>query len=265
VGLEQNIRQLVQEPQTAIRDKIRRLLLQASAMTDLLNLITSHPGAADRSLRKEVATHIAAVRASAGGGKRCWVAAAETAIRSNSARALCIDANGFAKVAVDGNTWSAGRFETCSIAELRSRCAVDAAKTTRGRLRLWVLDGASPAADIGTLQATSSEGTLFQVASQFNCLESPGPWVTPVANYFSDPTQGPRASISAFPATLLRHYAAPHHDGSRFVQKTAGEQLDLLADALGPGACQDGYFGQGTRRFAACDPGAIRSDSHWRA
>jgi hypothetical protein len=52
--------------------------------------------------------------------------------------------------------------------------------------------------------------------------------VTEVARYFSDPTQGPRASISAFPGALLRHYAAPRKDGSRFVQ-TDAEQLDLLS------------------------------------
>ncbi len=59
--------------------------------------------------------------------------------------------------------------------------------------------------------------------------------MTPVARYFSDPTQGPRAAISAFPATLLRHYAAPGADGARFVQATDGPQIDLLGDALGPG------------------------------
>jgi hypothetical protein len=65
----------------------------------------------------------------------------------------------------------------------------------------------SPATDIGSLQATAGAGTLFPAASQFNCLESPGPYVVDVADYFHDQTQGPRASISAFPGTLPRHYA----------------------------------------------------------
>jgi hypothetical protein len=73
------------------------------------------------------------------------------------------------------------------------------------------------------------------VASQFNCLEAPGPHITPVAHYFSDPTQGPRASVSAFPATLLRHYAAPGRGGERFVQQTGGPQIDLLAEVFEPG------------------------------
>ncbi|MDB5309069.1 MAG: hypothetical protein JWO38_3271 [Gemmataceae bacterium] len=55
-----------------------------------------------------------------------------------------------------------------------------------------------------------------------------------MADYFHDYTQGPRASISAFPATLLRHYAAPAPGGGRFVQ-AGGRQIDLLADVFGPG------------------------------
>ena len=106
-----------------------------------------------------------------------------------------------------------------------------------------MLDGASPATDVGGLQATASPGSLFQAASQFNCLESPGPYLTPVAHYFRDRTQGPRASISSFPGTLLRHYAAPRGDGERFVQ-TDADQLDLLADVFGPdvGRVQNGYL-----------------------
>ena len=74
---------------------------------------------------------------------------------------------------------------------------------------------------------------LFQVASQFNCLEAPGSFVVPVADYLHDPTQGPRASVSAFPATLVRHYAAPQPGGQRFVQASNGPQIMLvLSDAL---------------------------------
>ncbi|HET7501498.1 MAG TPA: hypothetical protein VFK02_10860, partial [Kofleriaceae bacterium] len=112
------------------------------------------------------------------------------------------------------------------------------------RRRLWIFDGASPATDIGALQATAAPGSLFQVASQFNCLEAPGAFVVPVADYFHDSTQGPRASISAFPATLVRHYAAPAPDGTRFVQASDGRQIDLLADVCDPGvaAVRNGYL-----------------------
>jgi hypothetical protein len=96
---------------------------------------------------------------------------------------------------------------------------------------------------VGGLQATAPPGSLFQAASQFNCLESPGPYVTPVVQYFRDYTQGPRASISAFPGTLLRHYAAPGTHGKRFVQ-TEKKQLNLLADVLAPEVAQvqSGYL-----------------------
>jgi hypothetical protein len=111
-------------------------------------------------------------------------------------------------------------------------------------LRLWVFTGASPLTDVGALQAMAAPGSLFQVASQFNCLESPGPYVTDVSYYPSDPTQGPRATVSAFPGTLVRHDAAPRADGSRFVQTSDGEQINLLADVCRPGleTVRNGYL-----------------------
>src|SRR5262249_24955810 len=126
-----------------------------------------------------------------------------------------------------------------------------------GQARLWVLDGAGPATDIGSLQATAGERALFQVASQFNCLESPGPFVVPVADYFHDPTHGPRASVSAFPGTLLRHYSAPGPAGWRFVQRTGGPQIDLLGGLFGPAESpvRDGYLlgggGKGAQALVA--------------
>jgi hypothetical protein len=208
-------------------------------MQNILDLIVTHAAdpANESDLRAAVAAHTASVRASAGCGNRSQVAQAESAVQRDPAAAFALDANGTATLHAGDTSWSAGRFATLSIRELRER-----AHTTGGRIRLWAFDGAGPATDIGALQATAAQGALFQVASQFNCLESPGPYVVPVAQYFSDPTQGPRASISAFPATLLRHYAAPGPDGARFVQTSGGRQIDLLADACGPGSVQSGYL-----------------------
>ena len=112
------------------------------------------------------------------------------------------------------------------------------------RCRLWVLDGEGPATDIGALQATAPEGVLFQVASQFNALESTGPRVVPITRYLRDPTQGPRAAVSAFPAALVRHYAAPSRSGGRFTQSTDGEQVELLGDVLNDGVArvESGYL-----------------------
>jgi hypothetical protein len=188
--------------------------------------------ATDPTAGPELDAAMADLVGTAGRGHIDLVETAERAVRAaGPGDAFSFDPDGFATLEVEGHAWHAGRFETPSITELRERARK--AGAGRGRLRLWALDGAGQATDVGGLQATAPQGTLFQAASQFNCLESPGPYVTPVAQYFHDYTQGPRASISAFPGTLLRHYAAPGAHGERFVQ-TAKRQLDLLADAFGP-------------------------------
>jgi len=163
---------------------------------------------------------------------RDLVARMEAAVAANPKSSLVFDDTGRATLDAAGHRFDAGRFTLASIGALRSAALARRAGTSH-RARLSVLLGADPLTDIGLLQAHSAPGTLFQVASQFNCLESRDPGLASVASYFSDPTQGPRASISAFPGTLLRHYAAPADDGSRFTQ-TDDRQLDLLAKALPP-------------------------------
>jgi hypothetical protein len=192
---------------------------------------------------QELVAHVAAVRASARAVDRDQVALMESAIARNPEGAFFFDGAGAGTLRYDGSELPVGRFETPSISILKARAAARQADST-GRVRLCVLAGESPATDIGSLQASAGPGTLFQVASQFNCLESPGPFTTPVSSYFSDPTQGPRASISAFTATLLRHYAAPRDDGRRFVQSSDGPQLNLLADLCSAGVAEvsNGYL-----------------------
>lgn len=54
-----------------------------------------------------------------------------------------------------------------------------------------------------------NHGSVFQVASQFNCLEMSGPKVTPdtgITNYCKDPTQGPACAITCPAATVFRNY-----------------------------------------------------------
>ncbi len=138
---------------------------------------------------------------------------------------------GEATLTAAGRTFAAGRFTTPTIGELRSRTA--SRSSGGGRVVLSVLHGAHVLTDIGTLQATAPPGTLFQVASQFNCLEATGPHVVPVQKYVHDSTQGPRASVSAFPGTFLRHYRATAADGSRFVQtdKRCIELLGTVVDS----------------------------------
>jgi hypothetical protein len=203
-------------------------------------------GSQGREWEDHLHAHTSAVRASAHQGDRRWVTDAESHARANPEGAFSFDARGDATLTAGAHRWHAGHFEVASIADLRGRAQQQlAGREERGRLRFFVLDGSGPATDIGALQATASPGTLFQIASQFNCLESPGPHLTPVSRYFHDPTQGPRASISAFPGTLLRHYASLGRDEHRFVQ-TPSRQLDLLARACGTGVVFNGYLtGQG--------------------
>jgi hypothetical protein len=198
------------------------------------------------SLRDALTAELHAVAASGPRGDRTLVARAEDEVRQNTAAHIRFDATGLATLHAAGRTFQAGRFETPRLGELRRRAAEArrAAGEPAARLRFYVLDGASPATDIGALQASAPPDSLFQVASQFNCLEAPGPYVTEVASYFHDPTQGPRASISAFPGTLVRHYAAPGPDGARFVQQTGSPQLNLLLDVCSKGFAlvRNGYL-----------------------
>ena len=186
---------------------------------------------AEVDLVEALHAHEGRVLDSAGGGDRAVVREVEAAVRADPAGAISFDGRGAATVRALGRTWAAGRFEIPLLWSLKLRAR---ARPDDGAQRLFVLFGERPATDIGALQASAPPGTIFQVASQFNCLESPGPYVVPVANYLHDPTQGPRASISAFPGTLVRHYAAPSTDGRRFTQTSDAEQVDLLADVCTP-------------------------------
>lgn len=174
------------------------------------------------------------------------VAQAEAEVKRDPQRAIRISKSGAATIYTAQKRYNAGRFEVPRICELRAAALTSRERAGRPgcRATLWILDGASPITDIGALQGSAAPGSLFQVASQFNCLESPGRFVADVAHYFHDPTQGPRASISAFPGTLLRHYAAPDLDGKRFVQSTDGRQLNLLADVCDPAVARvhSGYL-----------------------
>lgn len=185
-------------------------------------------------------------------GDRSVVQRLEAEVAKAPDKHLTFDPTGHATVTGAGKRFDGGRFSVQSLGALE-RSALAQRKGAAPRVKLSVLAGADPLTDVGLLQATAPTGSLFQVASQFNCLEAPDAMLVPVAKYFSDPTQGPRASISAFPGTLVRHYAAPAADGSRFVQ-TDARQLDLLANALPAslGRVESGYLlSQNLKDFAA--------------
>jgi hypothetical protein len=150
------------------------------------------------------------------------------------------------------HAWDAGRFVTPTIGELKARLSTQPDAGT-APITLRRLTGSKHELDVGRLQAAAPPRTLFQVASQFNCLEAPGPDVTSIARYFGDNTQGPRAAVSAFPGTFVRHYRCPAPDGSTFVQSDA-RGFDLLADAAGKhSGVRRGYL----QTDNVADPGAL--------
>lgn len=171
------------------------------------------------------------VLASMGRGDRSLVAKAEDSVRRAPHRSITLDPTGLASLTAGNLRYCAGRFRIRSISELKASVSEQSFLNRVPEYRFSVLEGIETVTDIGALQAMASSSTLFQVASQFNCLVAPRPRLVRVSDYFKDSTQGPRASISAFPATLLRHYAAPGAHGERFVQGPK-QQIELLAEAL---------------------------------
>src|SRR5262245_40194164 len=130
----------------------------------------------ERDFLQAISAHVAAVEASAGAGDRGQVGAIEASVRTDPEASFLFNAAGAGTLRTADASFPAGRFATPSIGALRERSVAARTGDAGGRVRLWVLEGTSPATDIGSLQATAGPGTLFQVASQFNCLESPGPY-----------------------------------------------------------------------------------------
>lgn len=168
-------------------------------------------------------------------GDRSIVEQIEREVRA-SPSCITFDAQGYATLRAAGHAWAAGRFELPTLADLKTR-VLARARQPQPKLTFSVLTGASPLSDVGALQGFAEEGTLFQVASQFDCLEARDACLAPIAEYLTDPTQGPRASISAFPGTFVRHYAAPRSNSLRFEQ-TEHEQLNLLEHFCRPGVAK---------------------------
>jgi hypothetical protein len=212
----------------------------------MLDLLAGSDPSDLTALCDALTAHLHAVGGPGPRGDLRLIAQVEAEVRADPSRHIRIDRTGLATLEAAGRTFKAGHFETPRLGTLRRRAeeAKALAGGVGGALRFFVLDGASPATDIGALQATAPAGALFQVASQFNCLEAPDACITPVAEYVHDPTQGPRASVSALPGTFVRHYAAPAADGTRFVQKTNGPQINLLEELCANGAASvtSGYL-----------------------
>jgi hypothetical protein len=123
---------------------------------------------------------------------------------------------------VNGQRYGIGELEMVSLEALRERAK--SAGAHPGRLKVSVVRG-----DVRAMhRAPEFAGALFQVASQFNCLEMPSPDVTPehgVTGYAHDHTQGPACAIAAGAATIYRNYFLPVAGRPG---QTAGRQLNGL-------------------------------------
>ena len=127
------------------------------------------------------------------------------------------------------NSVSTGAFSTLSVADLRG--SIEPPKKT-GQLKFTHIG----VPDVLNMHA-SNPGAVFQVASQFNCLEMLGQWVTPnhgIQGYIDDPTQGPTCAMACPTATIYRNYMVrvhrPRADGHQ------GDPLPFLGQRKADGA-----------------------------
>ncbi|MCS3639862.1 hypothetical protein [Salinibacter ruber] len=147
---------------------------------------------------------------------------------------------------VNGRTFRCGTLRIPSLADLRAEtrevetgeaeirdcetreAEISGAETAEG----GALSGASLSlrqvvADVQDLCADpANEGALFQVASQFNLLETAGPSVVPedgVGRYERDQTQGPACAIAAGAGTIYRNYFAEVGTHTGKVESRAGQ------------------------------------------
>ncbi len=126
-------------------------------------------------------------------------------------------------------SFEVGTFTTPTLGSLRSR----ASGVRRGRLQVTH----EVVGDVLELHAVpDNRGALFQVASQFNCLEFADPRQVPedgVTDYAYDPTQGPACSLAAAAATVVRNYFVPVGGDEGQTRDRQIDNLDALAGLLG--------------------------------
>lgn len=125
---------------------------------------------------------------------------------------------------VNGNVLICGELEIPSLSELRERVHASGYKVGKIAVREIVADAQQLHSDI------SNEGSLFQVASQFNLLEMASPDITPehgVEIYENDHTQGPACAIAAGAGTIYRNYFANVNGQTG---QSTDNQIDCLAD-----------------------------------
>jgi len=136
----------------------------------------------------------------------------------------------------NGHSMVAGEFITPTLSSLRDAVAIPPAISRT--LRVCERVG-----DVKSLhQDPSNEHAVFQVASQFNCLEMASPHVTPEAGvgiYQNDWTQGPACSVCAGAGTIVRNYFATV---KRHLGQSSENQIDCLSE-------MGSYFGNDIKKL----------------
>jgi hypothetical protein len=171
----------------------------------------------------------------------------------------------------NGRAFAIGTFSTPTLASLRGRTQEAANQGLRTPKASEHVEAAKDGGRPGRLRVTheavgdvlelharpENRGALFQVASQFNCLEFADPQALPedgVTDYATDPTQGPACSLAAAGATVYRNYFAPVGGIAGQTRDRQLDNLDELAAVLGdPGAyweVRNGYTWSDERRLA---------------
>ena len=134
---------------------------------------------------------------------------------------LLLDGNRLTSV-VNKRSFSAGEFMTPSLEALRETIEIP---SNDNPIKVDEL-----IADVQSLhQDSGNANAVFQVASQFNCLEMAAPHLVPedgVGIYQNDRTQGPACCICAGAGTIYRNYFVEHNGQ---VGQTADCQIDCLA------------------------------------
>ena len=161
---------------------------------------------------------------------------------------------------VNGRRLICGDLETPSLAELRRRVRSGAHNSGTTAVREIVANVQHLHADEG------NAGSLFQVASQFNLLETVSLSVTPergVGIYENDCTQGPACAIAAGAGTIYRNYFARVNGRTG---QSATNQIDCLADIGAAMGNSDNRLWEMRNGYAlATESGLIAISDHLRA
>ena len=136
---------------------------------------------------------------------------------------------------VNNRSFCAGEFTTPTLKTLRQATQLPTSGST---IRIDEM-----IADVQSLhQDSANADAVFQVASQFNCLEMAAPHIVPedgVGIYQNDWTQGPACCICAGGGTIYRNYFVEHNGK---LGQTTESQVDCLGSISRHFNNNDGKF-----------------------